>query len=96
MLNSKQKKYLKGLGHNVDASLLIGKSGINPNTCEELDRQLAARELVKVKFNEFKEDKKDLAADLATKTESTLVQIIGNNALFYREAVEDPLISLPQ
>jgi RNA-binding protein len=83
MLNSKQKKYLKGLGHNVDASLLIGKSGISTNTCEELDRQLAARELVKVKFNEFKEEKKDLAADLALKTDSTLVQIIGNNALFY-------------
>jgi len=96
MLNNKQKKYLKGLGHHLDASLLIGKAGITSNSCEELNRQLGARELVKVKFNEFKDQRQELAAELASSTEAMLVQVIGNNALFYRQAKKDPEIDLPE
>jgi len=96
MLNNRQKRYLKGLGHHLDASLLIGKAGITDNSCEELDRQLEARELVKVKFNEFKNQRQELATKLASSTESMLVQVIGNIALFYRQASKNPEIDLPE
>jgi len=96
MLNNKQKKYLKGLGHHLDASLIIGKAGITENSCQELNCQLEARELVKVKFNEFKDQREKLASELASSTDSILVQVIGNNALIYRQAENEPAITLPE
>ena len=39
-----------------------------------------------MKFNEFKDEKKELARAIEEKTDSTLVRIIGNVAIFYKEA----------
>ena len=52
------------------------------------ENSLAAHELIKVKFNEYKDEKKDLTQELASKTNSTLVRLIGNIAILYREAEE--------
>jgi Predicted RNA-binding protein containing KH domain, possibly ribosomal protein len=41
-------------------------------------------ELIKVKFGEFKEAKKEISAEIAQSTKSELVGIIGNIAMFYR------------
>jgi tetratricopeptide (TPR) repeat protein len=42
-------------------------------------------ELIKVKFGEFKEAKKEIAAQIAQATESEVVGLIGNIAIFYRQ-----------
>ena len=47
---------------------------------------LAAHELIKVKFNEYKDEKKDLTNQLCAGTDATLVRIIGNVAILYKEA----------
>jgi RNA-binding protein len=41
-------------------------------------------ELIKVRFGEFKEAKKEISAEIAQATKSELVGIIGNIAIFYR------------
>ena len=50
---------------------------------------LKSNELIKVKFNEYKEDRAEYANDIALRTDSTLVRIIGNVAIFFKEN-EDP------
>jgi len=40
--------------------------------------------LVKMKFSDFKEEKKTLAPEIADRTQSELVTLVGNVAVFFR------------
>jgi len=50
-----------------------------------LNQALETHELVKVKFEAFKDQKKLLAPELAEKTGSRLVLRVGNVAVYYRQ-----------
>lgn len=49
-----------------------------------LDQALNGHELVKIRFDEFKEQKKVLAPQIAERTGSQLVMRVGHVAVFYR------------
>jgi RNA-binding protein len=62
-------------------AMQIGKSGITEGLVSELKNQLKNKKLIKVKFmKSFIEgkDKKQVAVDLARKTDSVIVLQIGN------------------
>jgi len=92
-----QKKHLKALAHNLNAAVLLGKSGLTDSLIAEIDRSLAIHELIKVKFNKSKEEKTELGEQLAEKSNSTFVSFVGNNLIIYNEAEleEDRKIKLP-
>ena len=77
MLNSSQKKYLKGLAHSLQPMVLVGKGGVSEGVLNEIGVALEAHELIKVKLNEFKNEKASLADEMASKLEAELVQVIG-------------------
>ena len=79
-----QIRKLKALAQRMDASLKVGKLGLSEPFLKSLDEELTRHELVKVKFAEFKEQKKDLAPQLAQKTGSHLVTLLGNVAVLFR------------
>jgi RNA-binding protein len=84
-LTNPQKRRLKALSQKLDASLHVGKAGLSEAFLASLDIELGRHELVKVKFAEHKDAKHDLAPQLAVKTASHLVWIIGNVAVLYRQ-----------
>ena len=84
-LTNPQIRRLKSLAQRLDASAVVGKSGLSESFLKGVDEALASRELVKVKFGELKEQKKELAAQLAEKTGSRLVWIVGHVAVLYRQ-----------
>ena len=88
-LNSKQRKLLEKAAHSLSPLVIVGQEGVTDGVSAMLSSQLAKHELVKLKFNEYKEEKQELAAGLAQATDSTLVRIIGNVATFYRESPEE-------
>jgi len=98
-LKGSQKKYLRGLAHNLNPSAFIGQKGITESLIEEIDIALEARELIKVKFNDFKEkDKKNsLTEEIAKVTKSHVAGMIGHVAILYRqnEDVEKQHIKIP-
>ncbi len=75
---------LKAAAQRLRPLLWIGKSGVTPEFLAALDEALQAHELVKVKFESFKEEKKRLAPELAEKTGSRLVLRVGNVGVYYR------------
>ena len=87
-LTGATRKYLRGLAHGLKPVIQIGKKGINPEVIAQIDEALEDHELIKIKFNEFKEEKNDLAADIEEETDSECVGMIGNIAIFYRENPE--------
>jgi RNA-binding protein len=48
MLNSKQRAKLRGIASTIDATTIIGKDGLTDTVLAQIDRELLARELVKV------------------------------------------------
>ena len=49
-----------------------------------VEKELSQHELIKIKFVDFKEEKRELAEQLAASTNSSLVQVVGHVAVFYR------------
>lgn len=88
-LTSKQRKILEKAAHDLSPVVIIGGAGLTEGVIEMTENSLAAHELIKVKFNEYKDEKQDLTNELVSKTNSTLVRLIGNIAILYRQA-EDP------
>jgi RNA-binding protein len=84
-LNNAQISRLKGMAQRMDATLKIGKAGLSEGFLQQVRDALAHRELLKVKFDDFKDQKKTLAPELAAKTDSRLVTLIGNVAVLYRQ-----------
>jgi RNA-binding protein len=95
-LSERQRKYLRGLGHALNPVLLIGNAGLTAGVIEEAKRALHDHELIKVKFRGAERDARDAGlAELATSTESTLVQRIGHTALYYKRRIDRPGIVIP-
>ena len=88
-LNSKQRKLLEKAAQPLSPLVIVGQDGVTDGVTSMLSSQLEKHELVKLKFNEYKEEKQELSAGLAESTGSGLVRIIGNVAIFYRESPEE-------
>jgi len=88
-LTNAQIRALKAQAQRLKATLKIGKEGLSPQFLAALDDALKHHELVKVKFDEFKEQKKELAPQLAEKSSSHLVTRVGNVVVLYRPKPEE-------
>ena len=96
MLTGKQRRHLRGLGHDLRPIVQIGKAGIDESLVAAVDRALTDHELVKVKLGEAAGlDRHDAAASIATKTTSEVAQVLGNMLLLYRAHPDEPTIVLP-
>jgi RNA-binding protein len=70
--------------HEADVTVWVGKAGIE-SVVEELSDQLDDRDVVKVKFLRSArggDETADLAADLAERTGTEVVDVRGNTAVY--------------
>ncbi|MBT4059699.1 MAG: YhbY family RNA-binding protein [Euryarchaeota archaeon] len=78
----------RALDPSIEVTMRVGKSGMTESVVDELDSQLKSRIFVKAKLNrglaEDSDDKRELWEMLAEKTNSTLVVMRGNIAVFHR------------
>lgn len=87
-LTSKQRKLLEKEGQTLSPVVLIGGAGVTEEQIKQIQTLIKVHELIKIKFNEFKDQKKELCSLIAENIDSTLVRITGNTALFYEPAEE--------
>ena len=87
MLTSKQRAKLKAIGANTDALYQMGKNEIDENYIIQLNAALDAKELIKIKILETAlYTAGEAAQNLAEKTDSEVVQVIGSKVLLYRKS----------
>ncbi len=84
-LTTAQISRLRSLAQKLESNIKVGKQGLSEPFLATVRDALARRELIKVKFDDFKDQRKVLAPELAAKTESVLVTLIGNVAVLYRQ-----------
>jgi RNA-binding protein len=82
-------KRLRGLGHDLEPSVLVGRSGIDEDVVGATLEALLRHGLVKVKLTpQATIDKKVAANELAWATGAQLVQRVGKVAVLYRPDVK--------
>lgn len=97
MLTGKQKSYLKGLSHNMQPIIQIGKNGVNEMLVKTIEDALEARELIKVSvLQNCLEEPKMMAEDIADVLEAEVVQVIGRTIIFYKQSRKKKQIILPK
>ena len=84
-LSSSQRSYLRSKAHHLEPVVLIGKHGITDGTIESIDRVLETRELIKIKFREFKDEKLSLSEKITELTNSQVVGVIGHTVIIFRQ-----------
>ncbi len=83
-INSKQRKKLEKLAHTLDPVVLVGQAGVTENVIEMVRQCLAKHELIKIKYNEYQEQKFEMTDQIVEGTDCVLVRVIGNVAILYR------------
>ena len=84
-LRGSQRKYLRGLANPMQPLVYIGKNGLSDAVIKAINEGINDHELIKIKFLEFKDDKKTLCAEIERKTGGTCVGMIGHVAIFFRQ-----------
>lgn len=96
-MTSKQRAYLRGLANPITAILQIGKFGITDNLIKQVNDALESRELIKLSVLETApDDNRTLAEELASSTNSDVIQVIGNKITLYRARKKNSKIILPK
>ncbi|MDH5357497.1 MAG: ribosome assembly RNA-binding protein YhbY [Gammaproteobacteria bacterium] len=94
-VNDKQKRYLRGLAHSLKPIVMIGSKGLTDTVLSEIEIALERHELIKVRVSGLeKAERTEMLNEIANKTSSNLVMVIGHIGGFYRPAKE-PTIQLP-
>ena len=85
-MTSAQRAFLRSQAQTLDPVVMVGKDGMGDNVGRALSEALASHELVKVRFQAHKDEVKDIARELESFTDSTLVSTTGFTAVFYRQS----------
>ena len=95
-LSTKQKQYLRGLGHHIEPVLKTGKEGLSENMLLEIHEFLERDELIKVKIGKGPLHRKEAVEILKHKLIGEVVQLLGKNILLFRQKKEESRIHLPK
>jgi len=84
-LSENQRRFLRGRAHALKPVIQVGNPGLTEAVVKETVRALKDHELIKVRAPGTDRQARDaLFADLAMRTDSTLVHRIGHIAVLYR------------
>lgn len=87
-LKGYQRGYLTRFAHKLQPVVMIGKHGLTPEVLKAIDDALESHEIIKVKFQDFKDEKADLARQVEQSIDTTLVRVVGNIAIYYRHQTD--------
>jgi RNA-binding protein len=95
-LSESQKKFLRGLGHQLKPVIMIGDAGLTDSVINEFCSTIEHHELIKVRVRAGDRETRDnIITELCERGSAELVTRIGNVALVYRRNDETPKIPLP-
>ena len=95
MLKSKQRAFLRGIASSYETIFQVGKGGINENFINQVTDALRKRELIKLRVLEnSRYTAREAAEEIASKTESDVVQVIGSRFVLFKRNPKEPVIDI--
>lgn len=91
-MTSKERAALRARANKLEAIIQIGKGGISENLIQQVEDTLNVRDLIKIRvlLETAPDSARAFANELATATNSDVVQVIGGIIVLYREVKEKP------
>lgn len=85
MLTPQNRSTLRSIATNLKDLVFIGKDGLTDNVINQIEDNLYAHELIKIKVQKSViEDINEMASDIEKKCDAEVVSIIGSKILLYR------------
>ena len=94
-LSSHQKKYLRGLTHDLAPVVIVADKGLSDNVMAEIEQALDHHELIKIKLRGDRDQRRQWSEQIARAGRAELVHQIGQVACYYRRNTRKPKIALP-
>jgi RNA-binding protein len=93
-----QRRALRAAAHGLQPLVQVGKDGLAENVLKSVREALAAHELIKVRFVDEKERRREIAAELAEAVDAALAGVVGYVAILYRPHPDEAKrrVHLPQ
>ena len=92
-MNPKQISYLRGLAHNLNPVVMIGNNGMTDNVIKEIELNLDAHELIKIKVaSDDRALRLQMLNDIAEKTNAVAVHHIGKQLVIYRKSEKAKIV----
>jgi RNA-binding protein len=92
-LTPRERAHLKARAHALEPVVHVGHAGVSDRVVAEVDRALAAHELIKVRIGgDDREARAAVAEAIAQRTDATVVYRVGKVVVLWRpqlEAAED-------
>ena len=88
-IRSSDRDYLRSLAHHLTPLVYVGHQGVTDALITAVEENLTARELIKIKFNDHKEEKRPLSEEIARRTHSAYIGLVGNVLTLYRAHPEE-------
>jgi RNA-binding protein len=89
-LSPAEKKALKAQAHDLNPVVLIGDKGLTTNVIQEIDMNLNAHGLIKVRVaGDDRDARLEYAQTICAETQAVLVQHIGKLLVLYRPLSEE-------
>ena len=84
-LTARERAHLKARAHALEPVAQVGQAGVTPEVIAEVDRALAAHELIKVRIGrDNREERLALGDRLAAATSSAAVHRVGKILILWR------------
>ncbi|MBE6859970.1 MAG: YhbY family RNA-binding protein [Ruminococcus sp.] len=95
MLTSKQRATLRGIASSYETIFQVGKGGINDNLIQQVSDALKKRELIKLRvLDNSGYSAREAADEIAERTESDVVQVIGSRFVLFKRNPKEPVIDI--
>lgn len=95
MLTSKQRSVLRGIASTYETIFQVGKNGIQDTLIAQVNDALRARELIKLRvLDNSPYTAREAADEIAEKTGSDVVQVVGSRFVLFKRNPKDPVIDI--
>lgn len=84
-LQPQQVRYLKSQAHHLKPLAVVGKNGVTKAFELQVSSLLDRHELLKIKFNDFKSERKGLFASLVSNVSASEIGMLGNTGILFRQ-----------
>ena len=82
-LTTKQKKYLRALTHDLKPVVYVGQQGFSDSVLKDAERALEDHELIKVRFIDYKDEKKALSEKIVSSNRGCASGNKGSSCLLF-------------
>lgn len=95
-LTSRQRKYLRGLTHNLQPVVIVADKGLSENVMAEIESALDHHELIKIRLRTERQQRDAWAREIEDRCGAERVHAIGQVVSYFRRNPEKTVVNLPE